>query len=256
MSLFIITLFLSAIAVNASAQSIFSDSIADEQEILTFDIPTDYNSEYFNKLLLSVDPTALTSRRLSDEDYRQVANRLGIEVATMKAVVEIETGKVHRGFIPDGRPLINFDLAMFRSFARRRGIALTPYTKSHAVVFSPPATKRYGSRQAAQHARLDAAMTIDPITAIYGTFWGMFQIGGFNWKKCGASSPHNFVELMSRSEQDQLQMFANFISSCGLVKYLREHNWSEFARRYNGPGYARHAYHTQLARSYAKYSKK
>ncbi len=145
---------------------------------------------------------------------------------------------------------------MFRSFARRRGISLTPYAKSHAVVFAPPATKRYGSRQAAQHARLDAAMTIDPVTAIYGTFWGMFQIGGFNWKKCGASSPHDFVERMSRSEKDQLQMFADFILSCGLVRYLREHNWSEFARRYNGPGYARHAYHTRLARSYAKHRNK
>lgn len=32
---------------------------------------------------------------------------------------------------------------------------------------------------------------------------------------------------------------------------LRERNWSEFARRYNGPAYAEHGYHTRLARAYA-----
>ena len=252
---FFIILLLSAATVCASAQSIYTDSISDEQDISCLYIYPDYNSEYFDNLLLSVDPTALTSRRLSDDDYRNVAERLGIEIATMKAVVEIETGATHRGFNADGSPLINFDFAMFRSFARRRGISLTPYAKSHAVVFAPPAVRRYGSRQAAQYARLNAALEIDSITAIYGTFWGMFQIGGFNWKKCGASSPHDFVKRMSRSEQDQLQMFAEFISSCGLAGYLRNHNWSEFARRYNGPGYARHSYHTRLARSYAKHRK-
>lgn len=249
-----ILLILSA-AIDVSAQLIFTDSISGNEEIFSLSIQPEYDDSYFENLLLSVDPTALSSRRLTDDDYREVAEELGIDVAAMKAVVEIEAGTSHKGFTPDGRPIINFDLSMFRIFARRRGIALAPYAKSHAVVFASANVRKYGSRQAAQYARLDAAMTIDSITAIYGTFWGMFQIGGFNWQKCGASSPDDFVKRMSRSEREQLHMFAQFITSCNLVRYLRSHNWSEFARHYNGPGYARHSYHTRLARSYARHSK-
>ena len=45
-----------------------------------------------------------------------------------------------------------------------------------------------------QHARLDAASEIDRKTAVYATYWGMFQIGGANWKLCGTESYEGFVE--------------------------------------------------------------
>lgn len=192
-------------------------------------------------------------RRLTEEDYREVAARLGVEVAAIKAVVDIEAGKTHQGFHEPGVPLINFDLTMFRRFAGKRGINLGKYQKSHAVVFSRPNAKRYGSQQAAQHARLKAARSIDNTTAIEGTFWGMFQIGGFNWKKCGADNINDFVEKMSRSERDQLDMFANFIQSTGLVKHLKSRNWAAFAKGYNGPSYAARGYHTRLASAYARH---
>ena len=195
------------------------------------------------------------SGRLTPEDFREVAAELGVDVAAIKAVVEIEAGITHQGFHAPDKPLINFDLSMFRRFARSAGINLSKYTRSHAVVFARPNATRYGGQQAAQQARLDAAMTIDRRTAINGTFWGMFQIGGFNWKKCGADSPEHFVELMSRSERDQLELFAKFITNTGLLKYLKAHNWSAFARGYNGNSYAARGYHTRLAKAYAKYKK-
>jgi hypothetical protein len=192
---------------------------------------------------------------LTEDDYREVAEELGVEVAAIKAVVEIEAGKAHQGFY-NGKPIINFDLSMFRSMASRNGINLSKYSKSHHEVFARPNIQKYGSQQAAQHARLASAMTIDSLTAIQGTFWGMFQIGGFNWKKCGASRPSEFVMLMSRSERDQLELFAEFIRSTGLLKHLSNKNWAAFARGYNGPSYASRRYHTRLAQAYAKYSKK
>ena len=191
--------------------------------------------------------------RLTEEDFREVASELGVDVAAIKAVVEIEAGRTHNGFHAEGKPLINFDLSMFRHFARINKINLGRYTRSHAVVFARPNSARYGGQQAAQQARLDAARTIHDLTAIQGTFWGMFQIGGFNWKKCGAESPEEFVRLMSRSERDQLELFAKFITSTGLLKYLKAHNWSAFARGYNGTSYASRGYHTRLASAYARF---
>ncbi|WP_289641173.1 N-acetylmuramidase domain-containing protein, partial [uncultured Muribaculum sp.] len=86
-------------------------------------------------------------------------------------------------------------------------------------------------------------------------FWGMFQIGGFNWKKCGAESPVDFARRMSTSEKEQLELFVNFLKSNNLAKYLKAKNWAGFALRYNGPSYAKRGYHTRLAKAYSKYKK-
>lgn len=193
---------------------------------------------------------------LTEADFEEVADELGIEVASMKAVVEIEAGREHKGFWSEGKPLINFDLAVYKRMAARHGINLAKYTSTHPLVFNRPDTKRYGSQQAAVQARLDQAMTIDTVSAIEGTFWGMFQIGGFNWRQCGTESPQEFMKLMQRSERDQLALFGEFIARTGLLPHLKAKNWSAFARGYNGPSYASRGYHTRLAKAYAKYSGK
>ncbi|MDE6323632.1 MAG: N-acetylmuramidase family protein [Paramuribaculum sp.] len=193
--------------------------------------------------------------RLTDDDYREVAARLGIEVATIKAVVEIEAGAAHEGFFRQGMPIINFDMSMFRKFAGKNGINLSKYYKSHAIVFSRPNAARHGSTQAAQHARLKAARTIHNETAIQGCFWGMFQIGGFNWRRCGCASIDEFVEKMSHSERTQLELFAEFVTNSGMLPHLQKKNWSAFARMYNGASYASRGYHTRLANSYARHKR-
>ncbi|MCM1484526.1 MAG: N-acetylmuramidase family protein [Muribaculaceae bacterium] len=194
--------------------------------------------------------------RLTETDYQEVAEKLGVEVAAIKAVVDIEAGRAHEGFFKPGKPIINFDVSMFRKFAGRKGIALSRYMRTHSEVFSSPNARRHGSTQVAQHVRLAKARTIDENTAIEGTFWGMFQLGGFNWKRCGCANIEEFVEKMSRSERDQLDLFAEFITSTGLLKHLKAKNWSAFARGYNGTSYAKRGYHTRMASAYARHKAK
>jgi hypothetical protein len=208
------------------------------------------------KEVQSTDGDSLRYVSLTAADYAEVAGELGISVACIRAVVDIEAGNKGEGFNADHTPLINFDLTMFRQAARRRGVNLEKYKSSHAVVFAAPNIRKYGSQQAAQYARLRSAMTIDSIAAMEGTFWGMFQIGGFNWRQCGCSSVGEFVRLMSYSEREQLELFAAFITKAGMVPYLKKLQWAEFARRYNGPGYRRHSYDTRMAAAYRKYSTK
>lgn len=198
------------------------------------------------------DPFA-HSGPLREEDFEEIAREIDVETAAIKAIVEIETGKTHRGFHTDGKPIINFDLTLFRRAAARRGINLSKYKDSPA--FKPVDIRKYGSQQAAQHARLDAAMAIDSIAAIESTFWGLFQIGGFNWKLAGAPNREAFVEKMSKSEYEQLRIFADFMNNTGLLKHLRSKNWAAFARLYNGPAYASRGYHTRMATAYKKYKK-
>lgn len=175
--------------------------------------------------------------QLSDADYAAVAAELGVEIPAIKAVVEIEAGKAHQGFWKPGKPIVNFDPSMYRKFGGKRSIT---------------SSKR---GQAKDQEQLEKAMRINPVTAIKGTFWGMFQIGGFNWKLCDTKSPQEFVRLMSRSERDQLELFARLITNTGMLPYLQRKDWAGFARRYNGASYAARGYHTKMARAYAKYKK-
>ncbi len=194
--------------------------------------------------------------RLTETDYKQAARELGVEVATIKAVVFIEAGPSRRGFSSEGIPIVNFDLNLFNSLARRRGIVLTKFKKSNPEVFAPLNKQKYGTTQKAQLARLYSAMDIDSTTAKEATFWGMFQIGGFNWDRCGCSSVDEYVELMSTSEHDQLELFVKYILSRKLERYLQAKNWSGFALRYNGKSYARHGYHKRLAKAYRNFVSK
>lgn len=191
--------------------------------------------------------------KLTEEDFSEVARELGIETAAIKAVVDIEAGRAHEGFFQPGKPIINFDLSMYRKFAPRHGVSLSSARKKKPVIFNRPDTRRYGSYQAAQYARLDAAREIDEASALESAFWGMFQIGGFNWKLCGCSSVEEFVEKMSRSERDQLELFARLITRCGMLEPLQKKQWLKFALKYNGPRAKARGYHTRMASAYARH---
>ncbi len=193
------------------------------------------------------------SGRLDESDFIAAADSLDVDPATIHAVVEIEAGRNHAGFWAEGKPVINFSLDLFNRFARRNGTNVSKCVKSHPEVFKPTNRAKYGSQQAAVQARLDGARKIDDSAAIEATYWGMFQIGGFNWERCGAASPQDFAERMMRSEHEQMQLFINFLRSTGLDKPLQSHDWAKFARGYNGPSYARRGYHTRMARAYRKY---
>ncbi|MCF0185692.1 MAG: N-acetylmuramidase family protein [Bacteroidaceae bacterium] len=212
-------------------------------------------AEIISPLIPATDSTNIITK-LTEEDFERVAKELEIEVATIKAVVDIEAGVSHNGFVAPGQALINFDLSVFKSRLKRAGINPAKYKQSHPVVFARPNTRKYGSYGKAQYARLNSALTINEKIALESCFWGMFQIGGFNWKMCGCSSPEDFHNKINQSEAMQLELFANFITSNGLVKHLRNKNWRAFARGYNGASYAKRGYHTRMANSYRKHAQK
>lgn len=184
---------------------------------------------------------------LTEHDFEIVAEELDVEVAAIKAVVEIEAGKAMKGFWAPGIPVINFDRTMYLKY--RNKVASTAGAKGETV---PPGLTGYALKE---WKELIAARKTNAQGANMGTFWGMFQIGGFNYKLCGCESVDEFVKRMAYSELEQLQLFAMFITNTGMVESLRKKNWSAFARKYNGPSYAKRGYHTKMAKAYARYSK-
>lgn len=183
--------------------------------------------------------------KLTDTDFRMVAVELGVEVAAIKAVVSIEAGTAMKGFWAPGVPVINFDRAMYNRFRAKatdkRG------AKGEKV---PPGLTGYALSEWTQ---LINARKINAQGANMGTFWGMFQIGGFNYKLCGCKSVDEMARLMAHSELEQLELFAAFITNAGMLQDLKAKNWAGFARKYNGASYARRGYHTKMAAAYRKY---
>lgn len=192
----------------------------------------------------SIDETTRYSG-LTDEDFRIVAEELGVEIAVIKAVVAIEAGSRMKGFYAPGVPVVNFDNTMYARFRKKSGAG----DKSAKV---PSGLSGYALREWTQ---LTNARKVNARAANMGTFWGMFQIGGFNYSKCGCESVEEFVELMSYSELEQLELFAAFITDAGMLTDLRNKNWAAFARKYNGAGYAKRGYHTKMANAYRRFSK-
>jgi hypothetical protein len=84
--------------------------------------------------------------------------------------------------------------------------------------------------------------------------WGMFQIMGFNFTNCAFKSVDEFVAAMKVDEGAQLDAFCQYLKTVGLDKELREHRWSEFARRYNGADYQVNKYDIKLAKAWARHA--
>lgn len=185
--------------------------------------------------------------RLTDADFAMVAEELGIEIAVIKAVVLIEAGRNMKGFWVDGLPVINFSKSLYNKFSRTPSkvkaeedeLQLSPLLSGYAL-------QEWSQLISARKRNCEAANK--------ATYWGMFQIGGFNYRHCGCSTVQEMARLMSMSELQQLELFATFIRNTGMLEDLKEKNWSAFSRKYNGASYAKRGYHTRMAEAYRKYS--
>lgn len=185
-------------------------------------------------------------RTLTEEDFEIVAKDLGVEVAAIKAVARIEAGKALEGFWAPGVPIVNYTATLFRQYRKKSSGRKIKDAKV------PAGLKGYAL---SEWTALTNARKIDADAADMGSYWGMFQIGGFNYRLCGCSSVEEMVERMSESEFSQLELFGVFIRNAGMLKDLQDKNWTAFARRYNGASYAKRGYHTRMANEYAKFSK-
>ncbi len=182
--------------------------------------------------------------KLTEDDFRQAAEELGVEVAAIKAVVKIEAGSKLQGFWAPGVPVANYSQSLFNRYSKKTKGRKIPDGKV------PEGLTGYARKEwtALVNARKKNADAAD-----MGTYWGMFQIGGAHYKLCGCESVEEMVEKMCESEHSQLELFVSFIRNAGMQESLQKKDWKTFARKYNGPSYARRGYHTRMAKEYARY---
>ena len=181
----------------------------------------------------------------------RVARDRGIEPAALKAVAEVESGG--RAFAMIGgrkEPLIRFEGHYFdrlvadgkRAAARKAGLA-----SPRAGAIANP------RRQADRWRLLGRAARIDRDAALQSVSWGIGQVMGAHWKRLGYDSPAALARQARSGVEGQVRLMLRFIDVNRLTALLHARDWAGFARRYNGPAYARNRYDVRLAAAYARH---
>jgi len=190
---------------------------------------------------------------LAQADFDGAARIIGCDVAAIRAVWEVESNGKPFGF--DGRPTILFEPHVFSRETGHR------FDSTHGGVSYPKwGQKPYprgtaDERHTANWDKVIYAARLDRGAAYRSASYGAPQIMGFNFADCGFADVHAFVAAMSDSAGAQLRAFIALIRAWKLDDEMREHRWADFARRYNGPGFAKNAYDKKLAAAHQKWSR-
>ena len=191
--------------------------------------------------------------KLTESDFIRCASSLGVDVATVKAVCEVESGC--SGFIGLNKPTILFEGHIFWRELRDAGYKPENYTTGNEDILYKSWNKEHYLGGLKEYDRLEKAIRIDRSCALKSASWGLFQIMGFNYFACGCDNVEEFVSEMKKSEGSQLDLFIEFIRRQGWGRYLRDLDWAGFASKYNGPGYKENKYDEKLERAYKKFKK-
>lgn len=184
------------------------------------------------------------SRALSRDGLASATQSLSVQVPEISSVMAVETSGC--GFLPDRRPKILFERHIFHRLTNGQ-------FDDHADI-SNPQPGGYGPGGANQYDRLGRAITLDREAALQSASWGSGQVMGENFAAAGFADVDAMVGAMCDSEDAQLTAVAAFLKTKGLARALRNHDWSSFARGYNGPNFAQNRYDVKLKAAFQMYS--
>lgn len=195
-----------------------------------------------------------TGRLLKQRDLQQAADRLGVPLASVMAVNQVESRG--EGFGANGRPVILFERHVMHARLQANGMTAAQadaLAARHPGIVSRTPGGYLGG--VAEHQRLAQAQQIHATAALESASWGLFQVMGYHWDRLGYLDARHFADCMQLSEAAQLDAFVSFIEADpALLKALKALKWAEFAKRYNGPAYAKNLYDVKLARAYAEFA--
>lgn len=183
-------------------------------------------------------------------DLAILAKTLNIEVASLAAIIEVESGGVifakgMSGQYPvirwEGHYFYRFLKGVERDLAVREGLA----SPNAGAVKNP-------SDQASRYRMMHRGMDINATSALSSVSMGVGQVMGSHWKALGFKSPAAMFERAMSGFKGQVEIMLAFIVENGLVDELQRRDWSAFARAYNGKNYAKHGYHTKIAKAYKR----
>lgn len=194
-----------------------------------------------------------TTRYLSHQNMVDSANELNIPTAAIYAITEIESRG--NGFNADDSVVVLFERHIMHKRMLAHGIEESDVELASNnwpnLINKVPGDYMGGT---SENYRLKLAKQIHPKAAPESCSYGLFQIMGFHWQALGYKSADDFSKRMEESESHQLAAFTRFIKNDKqLHSALKKCDWSEFAKRYNGPNYKKNKYATKLASAFKRY---
>ncbi len=189
-------------------------------------------------------PFACTAAPLSAAGFQSALTSLGIDAATLWAMMAVETPGC--GYLVDRRPQILFERHIFSRLTGGQ------YDQTNPDI-SNPVGGGYGAGGAAQYARLAEAVVLDQDHALESASWGLGQVLGTNYTSLHYASVDAMVADMCATEDAQLAAVVGFVVTNRLATALQNQQWATYASGYNGHGYAANHYDTRLASHYSYY---
>ena len=185
------------------------------------------------------------SLALSTTGFADTVLALSTKAAEVWSVLSVETSG--SGFLADRRPKILFERHIFSRLTSGQ------FDASHPDI-SSPSPGGYGAGGSHQYDRLAEALPLNEDAALKSASWGLAQIMGENFASAGFANVQDMVEAMVSSEDAHMAAFSAFLLSKKLDRALAIHDWTTFARGYNGPKFAENHYDTQLHGFFSKFS--
>jgi hypothetical protein len=192
-------------------------------------------------------PSGYVQPALSKSDYQDLSDEFDLEIALVKAVMEVESAG--SGFLikepSPARPKILFEAHWFYKLTPK------PVSKSRPDLSSREwDSNLYKGGSAEWDKRLFDAMEFDEIQALKSASFGLGQVMGFNYPAAGCASIQQFIQENFAGEYWQARHMMNFIVNNKLLDDLKRKDWNSFARGYNGVSFWKNEYHIKLAKAY------
>ena len=182
-----------------------------------------------------------------------MANEADIDPAALLAIAEVESGGQALFDINGSKePAIRFE---GHYFDRRLSGSLREFARTNGLSAPAAGRIRNPKSQAARWLLLERAMDLSKKAALESTSWGLGQVMGAHWEWLGYATVDDLVEEARGSVAGQARLMLRFIEKAKLLGVLKACNWSEFARRYNGPAFARNKYDKRMADAYQRWQK-
>lgn len=182
-----------------------------------------------------------------------MANEAKIEPAALLGIAEVESGGRALHNVNGGKePAIRFE---GHYFDRRLSGRLRDYARSNGLSAPVAGRIRNPKSQGERWLLLERAMGLNKKAALESTSWGLGQVMGAHWEWLGYMTVDDLVAEARGSVAGQARLMLRFIEKAELLEVLKARNWREFARRYNGPAFARNEYDKRMAEAYQRWQK-
>lgn len=166
-----------------------------------------------------------------------------IDPRVAQAILQIESGGRTHG--ENGKPLIRFEAHIFKTKLGNNALWaqyfktdldrpwLSQEWRSH---IDKPWTKLHTGSQGDEYAALSLAQSLAPEAAYQSISMGAGQLMGFNHARLGYPSAQAMFKAFQDAQVQTIAFINFFLSDAKLMEAMRNKDWREIAKRYNGAG--------------------